>query len=103
MCPISCWRPRPRTATTKAKMSPTVRLAATTPKTERGGRFRWLLGEADASAAAALGSSLGIGPIAARVLYTRGYRDPAAARRFLHPSIDDLLDPPSMLGMPHAG
>ena len=83
-------------------MSPTVRTAATTPRTERGGRFRWLLREFDSPAAASFGSQLGIGPIAARVLFGRGYRDPAAARVFLRPSLDDLLDPLTMLGMPQA-
>jgi single-stranded-DNA-specific exonuclease len=83
-------------------MSPTVRSAATTPRTERGGRFRWLFGESDDNAASALGYALGIGPVAARVLYSREYRDPAAARRFLRPSLDDLLDPLTMLGMPQA-
>jgi single-stranded-DNA-specific exonuclease len=83
-------------------MSPTVRSAATTPRTERGGRYRWLLREIDARAAASFGSQLGIGPIAARVLYGRGYNDPAAAKLFLRPSLDDLLDPLTMLGMPQA-
>lgn len=83
-------------------MSPTARSAAITPKTERGGRFRWLLGEIDVRAAANFGSLLEIGPVAARVLYSRGYRDPDAARLFLHPSLDNLLDPMTMLGMPQA-
>jgi single-stranded-DNA-specific exonuclease len=83
-------------------MSPTARSAATTPRTERGGRFRWLLRNIDARAAASFGSLLGIGPVAARVLYGRGYRDPDAARLFLHPSLDNLHDPLTMLGMPRA-
>src|SRR6202790_3696447 len=85
-----------------AKMSPTARSADITPRTERGGKFRWLLREIDASAAASFGSQLGIDPVAARVLYGRGFHDPAAARLFLHPSLDDLLDPLTMLGMPQA-
>src|SRR5579859_7639429 len=85
-----------------AKMSPTARSADITPRTEPGGKFRWLLREIDASAAASFGSQLGIGPVAARVLYGRGFHDPAAARVFLHPSLDDLLDPLTMLGMPQA-
>jgi single-stranded-DNA-specific exonuclease len=36
------------------------------------------------------------------VLYGRGYRDPDAARLFLHPSLDNLHDPLTMLGMPQA-
>ncbi len=42
---------------------------------------------------AALASALGTSAPAARVLWARGYRDPAAARRFLAPSLDDLHDP----------
>src|SRR6266568_4414006 len=83
-------------------MSPTARLAATTQRTEHGGRFRWLFRDVDARAAASFGSLLGIGPVAARVLYGRGYRDPDAARLFLHPSLDRLHDPLTMLGMPQA-
>src|SRR5437016_8228692 len=83
-------------------MSPTARSAATTQRTEHGGRFRWLLRDVDARAAASFGSLLGIGPVAARVLYGRGYRDPDAARLFLHPSLDRLHDPLTMLGMPQA-
>jgi single-stranded-DNA-specific exonuclease len=85
-----------------SKMSPTARSADITPRTEQGGKFRWLLREIDASAAASFGSQLGIGPVAARVLYGRGFHDPAAARLFLYPSLDDLLDPLTMLGMPQA-
>jgi single-stranded-DNA-specific exonuclease len=83
-------------------MSPTARSAATTQRTEHGGRFRWLFRDIDARAAASFGSLLGIGPVAARVLYGRGYRDPDAARLFLHPSLDNLHDPLTMLGMPRA-
>ena len=83
-------------------MSPTARSADITPRTERGGRFRWLWREIDAPAAASFGSLLGIGPVAARVLFSRGYRDPAAARLFLQPSLDNLHDPLTMLGMPRA-
>jgi single-stranded-DNA-specific exonuclease len=48
------------------------------------------------------GSLSGIGPLAARVLYGRGVCDPAAARRFLHPALEDLHDPLLMRGMPQA-
>jgi single-stranded-DNA-specific exonuclease len=85
-----------------AKMSPTARSADITPRIEHGGKFRWLSREIDANAAASFGSQLGIGPVAARVLYGRGYRDPAVARLFLHPSLDNLHDPLTMLGMPQA-
>ena len=36
-------------------MSPTARSAATTPRTEHGGRFRWLFRDIDARAAASFG------------------------------------------------
>jgi single-stranded-DNA-specific exonuclease len=50
----------------------------------------------------ALAADLGIATAAARVLAARGLRDPAAARRFLHPSLDDLLDPLALRDMPVA-
>ncbi len=83
-------------------MSPTVRSAATTPRIEHGGRFRWIWRDSDGPGAAALAAALGIGPVAARVLHGRGLRDPAAARLFLDPSLDDLHDPLGMLGMARA-
>ena len=66
---------------------------ATTGQKRLGGRFRWLFRDVDAAAAEAFGSLLGIGPITARVLYGRGMRDAAAARRFLNPALEDLHDP----------
>ena len=54
---------------------------------------------ATAREAEALGAALGIGPLAARVLVHRGLADPAAARRFLNPSLDHLHDPGLMRGM----
>ena len=53
-------------------------------------------GERDAGA---LGAALGIGPLAARVLLRRGFRDPAAARSFLDASLGQLHDPRLMRGM----
>src|ERR1035441_9402085 len=60
---------------------------------------RWLIPTADPQAADALAAALGIASPAAKVLVRRGLADPAAARRFLNPSLDDLLEPYSMLGM----
>ncbi len=80
-------------------MSPIAPSAVTTPRTERGGRFRWLFRDAGSGAGAPLA---GIGPVAGRILYSRGIRGSAAARRFLEPSLDDLHDPLSMRGMPQA-
>jgi single-stranded-DNA-specific exonuclease len=54
---------------------------------------RWLIPAADPSAAAALAAALRISSPAAKVLVHRGLADPEAARRFLNPSLDDLLDP----------
>jgi len=66
------------------------------------GRFRWVYRPFDAVEAASFASSLGIGPVASRVLYARGLRDSAAARRFLNPALEDLHDPLTMRGMPQA-
>jgi single-stranded-DNA-specific exonuclease len=60
---------------------------------------RWLLPNIDRSAVETLGHALGIGMPAASVLYGRGFRDAASARRFLCPSLDDLHDPMAMRGM----
>ena len=60
---------------------------------------RWLIPKIDSDRAGRLAASLGISPVAARVLAVRGYDDPDAARRFLNPSLDDLHDPYLMLGM----
>lgn len=60
---------------------------------------RWLIPRIDSDRAGRLAASLGISPVAARVLAVRGYDDPDAARRFLNPSLDDLHDPYLMLGM----
>ncbi|HTM47766.1 MAG TPA: single-stranded-DNA-specific exonuclease RecJ [Bryobacteraceae bacterium] len=54
------------------------------------------------AAAESFGAAVGVGPIAARVLFGRGIREPGAARRFLDPSLQDLHDPLCMRGMPEA-
>ena len=59
----------------------------------------WVLPAGDARA---LGAALGVGPLAARVLLHRGLADPAAARRFLDPSLGQLHDPKLMRGMEDA-
>jgi single-stranded-DNA-specific exonuclease len=63
---------------------------------------RWLLPSPDPRDVAALSSALRIGAAAAGILVHRGLRDPAAARRFLQPSLDDLDDPLTMRDMPRA-
>ena len=60
---------------------------------------RWLVPSPDSfdsTAVAGLARDLGVGGLAARVLARRGLLDPAAARRFLSPSLADL-HPPALL------
>ena len=54
---------------------------------------RWLIPTPDPATAQSLSDTLRIGSPAAKVLVHRGLADPALARRFLSPSLDDLLDP----------
>jgi single-stranded-DNA-specific exonuclease len=61
-------------------------------------RTRWVLPQAD-STAAALAKSAGLPLIVAELLVDRGVRSPAEADFFLHPRIDQLLDPYTMHGM----
>ena len=49
--------------------------------------------EHDAAAAARLRRELSIHPAVARLLVQRGFAEPDAARRFLHPTLEDLHDP----------
>ena len=67
-------------------MTQTVRSAASTRTTS----VRWILPAADPQP---LIQALGIFVPAARVLASRGFADPAAARAFLAPSLDQLHDP----------
>jgi single-stranded-DNA-specific exonuclease len=64
--------------------------------------LRWTAGPSNPAATADLARELKLSAPAARVLWARGYRDAAAARRFLHPSLSDLHDPGAMAGMPEA-
>jgi len=64
--------------------------------------LKWNLASYDASGASELAAALNIAPLAARVLYARGFRDAEAARSFLHPSIGDLHDPYLLKSMPEA-
>ncbi len=61
--------------------------------------FRWLIPAADPDAAAALAASLAVQPVTAAVLLSRGITDASAARRFLAPDLDHLLDPALLTGM----
>src|SRR5436305_2218647 len=62
----------------------------------------WLLPRPDPTEVAALSRALNVGAPAARVLVHRGLGEPAAARRFLNPAIDDLHDPLTLRDMPAA-
>jgi single-stranded-DNA-specific exonuclease len=62
-------------------------------------RSRWVEPPLDEAAAQSLAQALGIAAPAARVLWTRGYRDAEAAGAFLNPRIEDLYDPRQLLGM----
>ena len=55
--------------------------------------MRWLLPESDPGSVAELAAGLNLHLPAARVLWQRGYRDLADARKFLAPTLDDLHDP----------
>lgn len=59
----------------------------------------WLLPHSESREVAALAAALDIHAPAARVLWKRGYRDVADARRFLTASLDDLHDPYLLTGM----
>ena len=63
---------------------------------------RWLFPTPGDSDVAALCAALHITSPAARVLTHRGLGDPAAARRFLQPSLGDLHDPQALRDMPQA-
>jgi single-stranded-DNA-specific exonuclease len=60
---------------------------------------RWVLPEIEAERVAALCAALRISAPAAKILVRRGFAEPDAARRFLHPSLDELHDPLLMRDM----
>ena len=63
---------------------------------------RWLIPTPDPQAAGALAAALGISAATARVLVRRSLASPDDARRFLHPSLDQLHDPLALRAMPEA-
>ncbi|MGA2881260.1 MAG: single-stranded-DNA-specific exonuclease RecJ [Bryobacteraceae bacterium] len=63
---------------------------------------RWLIPETNAPAARELASQLGIQPVTASVLVSRGWSDPNAALRFLMPHLGHLHDPLLLTGMREA-
>ena len=62
---------------------------------------RWIL-PSHGEGVAELAAALGIGLPAARVLWSRGYRDTAIAQAFLRPGIEGLHDPFLLHGMTSA-
>jgi single-stranded-DNA-specific exonuclease len=54
---------------------------------------RWRFPRFEAGEVEALAAAAGIHALAARALVQRGIREPAAARRFLHPALEHLHDP----------
>jgi single-stranded-DNA-specific exonuclease len=63
---------------------------------------RWLLPIPDPQAAGSLAAALGISAATARVLVRRSLASPDDARRFLHPSLDQLHDPLALRDMREA-
>jgi len=64
--------------------------------------FRWSLPKSEPGTAESLAAALSLPPVVASVLVRRGYRDVAAARAFLSPSLDSLHDPFLFKGMSDA-
>ncbi len=63
---------------------------------------RWIVRRQDAQQAASLARVLGISPILAALLITRGYDDESSARSFLTPDYNQIHEPFLMLGMREA-
>jgi single-stranded-DNA-specific exonuclease len=61
--------------------------------------MKWNIASASPPEVERLARDLGIQAPAARVLCARGFSDPDAARRFLRPTLADLLDPYLLAGM----
>jgi single-stranded-DNA-specific exonuclease len=68
------------------------------PKAER----IWESLPCDERTVAQLSHELRVSPVTARLLSIRGLDDPLTARRFLFPSLDDLLDPNRLTDLPAA-
>lgn len=73
----------------------------TTSKATQDAR-RWVVRRPDDAQTEALASSLGISPLVASILVSRGLRDEADARSLLNPSAEQLHDPFLMKGMREA-
>jgi single-stranded-DNA-specific exonuclease len=64
--------------------------------------LRWEIAQSDPGQVGELARALSLSLPATRVLWSRGYRDLDAARKFLNPSVADLHDPLLMKDMPAA-
>ena len=69
---------------------------------QSGAPVLWRATEPDRTTVARLSGELGCDPLVARMLARRGLEDLAAARDFLEPSVDDLLDPFGLADMERA-
>src|SRR6266446_3726450 len=63
---------------------------------------RWIVPEQDTQSVTVLARVLGVSPVVAALLISRGCVDELSARSFLQPSYDQLHDPYLMLGMSEA-
>jgi single-stranded-DNA-specific exonuclease len=63
---------------------------------------RWILPELKSQATLVLQNEIGLERLPAAVLASRGYADPAAAKKFLSPKLDSLHDPLLLEGMDRA-
>jgi len=62
----------------------------------------WLLPQSDPAAVQELSAALGVQPVTAGVLLSRGFTNSDAARRFLAPGLEHLHDPMLLTGMREA-
>src|SRR5260370_39811156 len=63
---------------------------------------QWLIPDLDPNLVRDLAASLHVQPVTARVLLSRGLREPQPAHRFLAPSMEHLHDPLLLTGMREA-
>ena len=63
---------------------------------------RWVIQKHDHNAARKFAAEVGVSPLAAALLISRGHDDEAKAVQFLNPSIDHLREPLLLKGMKEA-
>jgi single-stranded-DNA-specific exonuclease len=69
---------------------------------QAGPQQQWMIRTGNRDAVERVVQAMGCPSAIAELLVARGIGDAAAAQSFFHPSIDDLIDPMLMLGMPVA-